>query len=176
MFVLGNVEYGLPLIVTLFSARWVGNYFNHGIYDIHIHLRQLPFLDWDPPVEGSRMRVKHVMTRHPKSVRTVERAGLIWDYLSLTTHNGFPVVVDDPTFGPKFFAGIILRKQLTVVLAQKDFRSLKPRPFSRHPPQEPNDVAGDAAATCLSYQDMEAAYPNYPEPDVGYTLSDAYVA
>ncbi|RHY60150.1 hypothetical protein DYB28_002560 [Aphanomyces astaci] len=172
----GNVEYGLPLIVTLFSARWVGNYFNHGIYDIHIHLRQLPFLDWDPPVEGSRMRVKHVMTRHPKSVRTVERAGLIWDYLSLTTHNGFPVVVDDPTFGPKFFAGIILRKQLTVVLAQKDFRSLKPRPFSRHPPQEPNDVAGDAAATCLSYQDMEAAYPNYPEPDVGYTLSDAYVA
>ncbi|RHY92742.1 hypothetical protein DYB35_005351, partial [Aphanomyces astaci] len=119
----GNVEYGLPLIVTLFSARWVGNYFNHGIYDIHIHLRQLPFLDWDPP----------------------------------------------------FFAGIILRKQLTVLLAQKDFASLKPRPFSRHPPQEPNDVAGDAA-TCLSYQDMEAAYPNYPEPDVGYTLSDAYVA
>ncbi|RHY27541.1 hypothetical protein DYB32_006707, partial [Aphanomyces invadans] len=168
----GNVEYGLPLIVTLFSARWVGNYFNHGIYDIHIHLRQLPFLDWDPPVEGSRMRVKHVMTRHPKCLRTVERAGLIWDYLSLTTHNGFPVVVDDPTFGSKFFAGVILRKQLTVLLAQKDFSVAKPRPFSRHPPQD-TEKRGREELTCLSYRDMEASYPNYPEPDVAYTLTDA---
>ncbi|KAF0689530.1 Aste57867_19033 [Aphanomyces stellatus] len=173
---LGNVEYGLPLIVTLFSARWVGNCFNHGIYDLHIHLRQLPFLDWDPPVEGSRMRVKHVMTRHPKCLRTVERAGLIWDYLCLTTHNGFPVVVDDPTFGSKFFAGVILRKQLTVLLAQKDFTAAKPRPFSRHPPRDDGGRAtssDDDGATCLSYRDMEATYPNYPEPETAYTLTDS---
>ncbi|KAH9104375.1 hypothetical protein AeMF1_019531 [Aphanomyces euteiches] len=171
----GNVEYGLPLIVTLFSARWVGNYFNHGIYDIHIHLRHLPFLDWDPPVEGLRMRVKHVMTRHPKCLRTVERAGLIWDYLCLTTHNGFPVIVDDPTFGSKFFAGLILRKQLTVLLAQKDFSVTKPRPFVRHPPRENSSSGGvsmDDVTACLSYRDMEASYPNYPEPETAYTLTE----
>ncbi|OQR94244.1 Chloride Channel (ClC) Family [Achlya hypogyna] len=156
----GNVEYGLPLIVTLFSARWVGNYFNHGIYDIHIHLRHIPFLDWDPPVQGSRLRVKHVMTRHPKCLRTVERAGTIYDLLCHTTHNGFPVVVEDPTFGAKFFAGVILRKQLDVLLARQDFSFAKPTPFSRHPPVE---AAGSDGA-CLSYRDMEAAYPHYPHP------------
>ena len=78
--ILGNVEYGLPLIVTLFSARWIGNYFNEGIYDLHIHLRHLPFLDWDPPFQGSLLRVKHVMTRNPKCLRTVERAGRSYIY------------------------------------------------------------------------------------------------
>lgn len=71
----GNIEYGLPLILTSFFARWVGNYFNEGIYDIHIHLRHVPFLDWNPSLRGSFLRVKHIMTPNPKTLRTVERAG-----------------------------------------------------------------------------------------------------
>ncbi|KDO24809.1 hypothetical protein SPRG_09642 [Saprolegnia parasitica CBS 223.65] len=175
----GNIEYGLPLIVTLFSARWVGNYFNHGIYDIHIHLRHIPFLDWDPPLQGSHLRVKHVMTRHPKCLRTVERAGAIYDLLCHTTHNGFPVVVEDPTFGAKFFAGVILRKQLDVLLLRRDFSFAKPTPFSRHPPKTASSASTDA--DCLSYKDMEANYPHYPHPapvdapnGPSYTLLDAH--
>ena len=48
---------------------------------------------------GTFLRVKHVMTRHPKCLRTVERAGVIFDILTNTTHNGFPVIVKDPKFG-----------------------------------------------------------------------------
>ncbi|OQS07954.1 Chloride Channel (ClC) Family [Thraustotheca clavata] len=173
----GNIEYGLPLIVTLFSARWVGNYFNHGIYDIHIHLRRIPFLDWDPPVQGSQLRVKHVMTRHPKYLRTVERAGTIYDLLCNTTHNGFPVIVEDPTFGSKFFAGMILRKQLDVLLSRHDFSFTKPTPFSRHPRKSNTTEQGEGF--CLSYRDMEANYPHYPHPTSvaapngqSYTLND----
>ena len=29
------------------SARWVGNYFNDGLYDIHIHLNCVPLLEAD---------------------------------------------------------------------------------------------------------------------------------
>lgn len=71
----GNIEYGLPLILTSFVARWVGNYFNEGIYDIHIHLKHVPFLDWNPSLSGTFLRVKHIMTPNPKTLRTVERAG-----------------------------------------------------------------------------------------------------
>ncbi|DBA03758.1 TPA: hypothetical protein N0F65_005648 [Lagenidium giganteum] len=130
----GNVEYGLPLILTSFFARWVGNYFNEGIYDIHIHLRHVPFLDWNPPYRGSFLRVKHIMTPNPKCLRTVERAGVIFDLLVSTKHNAFPVIVEDPTFGNRFFAGVILRKQLNVLLSHHDFTATKPKPFSRQPP------------------------------------------
>lgn len=129
----GNIEYGLPLILTLFFARWVGNYFNEGIYDIHIHLRRVPFLDWAPSLRGSFLRVKHIMTPNPKTLRTVERAGVIFDLLVSTKHNAFPVIVEDPTFGNKFFAGLIMRKQLNVLLSHRDMSGTKPKPFSRHP-------------------------------------------
>ncbi|TMW69263.1 hypothetical protein Poli38472_001419 [Pythium oligandrum] len=129
----GNIEYGLPLILTSFFARWVGNYFNEGIYDIHIHLRHVPFLDWNPSLRGSFLRVKHIMTPNPKTLRTVERAGVIFDLLVSTKHNAFPVIVEDPTFGNRFFAGVILRKQLNVLLSHRDFCGGKPKPFSRQP-------------------------------------------
>ncbi|RLN51247.1 hypothetical protein BBJ28_00015669, partial [Nothophytophthora sp. Chile5] len=129
----GNIEFGLPLILTSFFARWVGNYFNEGIYDIHIHLRHVPFLDWNPSLRGSFLRVKHIMTAHPKTLRTVERAGVIFDLLVSTQHNAFPVIVEDPTFGSRFFAGVILRKQLNVLLSHQDFSFEKPKPFHRQP-------------------------------------------
>ncbi|KAL4162287.1 hypothetical protein PRNP1_002834 [Phytophthora ramorum] len=168
----GNIEFGLPLILTSFFARWVGNYFNEGIYDIHIHLRHVPFLDWNPPLRGSFLRVKHIMTAHPKTLRTVERAGVIFDLL----------------------VSVILRKQLNVLLSHNDFTIEKPKPFHRHP--HPASYQSDVTPTnnlrhrrpidleasgtprvddkllesplagnyCLSYHDMEAHYPRYPIP------------
>lgn len=36
-----EVTYGLPIIATLIVAKWVGDYFNHGIYDTHIFLKEV---------------------------------------------------------------------------------------------------------------------------------------
>ncbi|CAI5736493.1 unnamed protein product [Hyaloperonospora brassicae] len=190
----GNIEFGLPLILTSFFARWVGNYFNEGIYDIYIHLRHVPFLDWNPPSRGAYLRVKHTMTPNPKTLRTVERAGVVFDLLTSTKHNAFPVIVEDPTFGSRFFAGVILRKQLNVLLSYRDFSVNKPKPFHRqpHPASYRPDVTSTgnvhrgrprnleangtprvddkllesplASNYCLSYHDMEAHYPRYPIP------------
>lgn len=33
----GDMQYVLPLMLTLMAARWVGNVFNEGLYDMHIH-------------------------------------------------------------------------------------------------------------------------------------------
>lgn len=47
------MQYVLPLMLTVMSARLIGNIFIDGLYDIHIHTRQLNFLDED---EGTIFR------------------------------------------------------------------------------------------------------------------------
>jgi chloride channel 7 len=45
----GDMQYVLPLMLTLMAARWVGNFFNEGLYDIHIRLKRYPLLEPDMP-------------------------------------------------------------------------------------------------------------------------------
>lgn len=62
-----DITFGLPIMLILMTAKWVGDYFNEvwvfrkcvefqnvlifiqGIYDMHIHLAEVPILGWDPP-------------------------------------------------------------------------------------------------------------------------------
>ena len=41
-----DITYGLPIMLTLMVAKWVGDCFNEGLYDIHIELQKIPFLHW----------------------------------------------------------------------------------------------------------------------------------
>lgn len=41
-----DITYGLPIMLTLMIAKWVGDIFNEGLYDIHIELKKIPFLPW----------------------------------------------------------------------------------------------------------------------------------
>ena len=40
----GNLTYGFPVMVVLLVAKWVGDFFNEGLYDIHIQLAGVPLL------------------------------------------------------------------------------------------------------------------------------------
>lgn len=46
----GDMQYVLPLMLTVLTARLVGNIFTEGIYDLHIHFKQLQFLDEDESI------------------------------------------------------------------------------------------------------------------------------
>jgi chloride channel 7 len=46
----GDMQYVLPLMLTLMAARFTGNVFNQGLYDIHIALKRIPFLEPDVSV------------------------------------------------------------------------------------------------------------------------------
>jgi len=37
----GNYQLGLPLMATLITARFVGNFFNEGVYDLHVRCLRL---------------------------------------------------------------------------------------------------------------------------------------
>lgn len=128
-----NISYGLPIMLTIIMAKWIGDFFNEGIYDIHIHLGGVPLLGWEPSYFAACMSANEVMS-HPVTVlRTVERVDRIMQILQYETHNGFPVVDNyDPyapversnleriqTFGT--YRGMILRNQLLVLLKMKAF-------------------------------------------------------
>lgn len=38
-------------------AKWTGDFFNEGIYDIHIHLKGVPLLEWETEVEMDKYNV-----------------------------------------------------------------------------------------------------------------------
>merc|ERR1719283_330405 len=41
----GEAEFGVPIFVVVMAAKWIGDVFNKGIYDIHIDLRHVPLLE-----------------------------------------------------------------------------------------------------------------------------------
>ena len=139
----GNLTFGLPIMITLIMAKWVGDLFNEGIYDIHIQLSSIPFLNWEPIVQSTHIYASEVMSTPVTTFRTTEKVRDIIQVLENESHNGFPVVdmdiaPDSPfgdlndmsgsfnmdyghraTFGR--FRGLILRWQLIVMLKEKIF-------------------------------------------------------
>eukprot|EP00936_MAST-01D_sp_MAST-1D-sp1_P001912 g1912.t1 len=90
----GVINWGPPVMLTLLAARWTGNAFNEGLYDIHVHLAGYDFLEYKPGA-GARshtLRAHHVMAQNPVCVAEVVRAGDLLDMLQRCSHNGFPVV------------------------------------------------------------------------------------
>lgn len=91
----GDMQYVLPLMLTVMCARLTGNIFNEGMYDIHIHNRDLCYLDEDEMVTNlvdfHDLAVVDVMTRRPVSVRPVVRVGEVFAMLRQVKHHCFPV-------------------------------------------------------------------------------------
>ena len=46
---IGDITFAFPLIIILMVSKWVGDYFNEGLYDIHIRMQGAPLLGWEPP-------------------------------------------------------------------------------------------------------------------------------
>ncbi|XP_071500518.1 H(+)/Cl(-) exchange transporter 7-like [Diadema antillarum] len=145
----GNISYALPLMLVLIIAKWTGDIFNHGLYDIHIQVQSVPLLPWEPPPLGATIRATEVMSADIVTFNTVERVSRIVEVLQDQSHNhnGFPVVdPDGETHGT--FRGLILRSQLIVLLKEKAF-SLWPSS------QDPRVL--------LQIEDFRDAYPRFPD-------------
>ncbi|XP_068221966.1 H(+)/Cl(-) exchange transporter 7 isoform X2 [Palaemon carinicauda] len=126
----GNITFGLPLMIVLMVAKWVGDYFNEGLYDIHIQMTGVPIMGWDAPPLSNNIYASEVMNRPVVTLRAVERVKRIVTILEKYTYNGFPVVDELPAVSgedERFFKtfgrlrGLVLRSQLTVLLKHKVF-------------------------------------------------------
>lgn len=137
----GNVTFGLPIMLSITVAKWVGDFLTYGLYDIHIRLNHVPILPWEPPNDKRELFADQVMSSHPTCFRTKETIRVIYSVLTQQSHNGFPVVdsVDGPASGAfnnsGRLRGLILRWQLIVLIEKRnksnlvleDFRTAYPR-------------------------------------------------
>uniref|UniRef100_A0AAQ6A6B0 Chloride channel protein n=1 Tax=Amphiprion ocellaris TaxID=80972 RepID=A0AAQ6A6B0_AMPOC len=146
----GNVTYGLPIMLVLMTAKIVGDYFEEGLYDIHIKLQSVPFLHWEAPATSHWLTAREVMSSPVTCLNRIEKVGTIVDILSNTStnHNGFPVVVQVPgSDEPAKLCGLILRSQLIVLLKHKVFVELARSRLTRRK---------------LQLKDFRDAYPRFP--------------
>lgn len=76
-------------------AKWVGDFFNDGIYDAHIKLRKTPFLEWESPHQLDKLIAADVMNSSSKKLsylNPISEVGQVEDVLRNTSHSAFLVV------------------------------------------------------------------------------------
>ncbi|XP_077998809.1 H(+)/Cl(-) exchange transporter 6-like [Glandiceps talaboti] len=89
-----EISYGFPLMVTLMVAKWTGDLFNEGIYDIHIEVKGVPLLGWEAPQGMESLRAHEVMDPNLVYVYPHTRVQSIVSILRTTRHNAYPVVTE----------------------------------------------------------------------------------
>ncbi|PAA83097.1 hypothetical protein BOX15_Mlig012289g1 [Macrostomum lignano] len=144
----GNVLFGLPIMVVLMVAKWVGDYFGTGIYDMHIELASVPLLPWEPPSRSAAVSAQAVMSSPVTCLYRQERVSRIVEILRAEPHNGFPVVSGDlgpGTFGT--FEGLVTRNQLICLLDMRLFDDGDPNFHLANP---------------VSLSDFRRVYPRFP--------------
>eukprot|EP01039_Chlorochromonas_danica_P002361 gene2361-2592_t len=121
----GDMQYVLPLMLIVLTARLVGNIFTEGIYDMHIHSRSLAFLDEDEnygqQVEFHDLTVADIMTIEVMTLPSIVTVGQALDTLARGGHHCFPIVDDNE---PGILQGSIARKVLCTLLKHRAFSPL----------------------------------------------------
>eukprot|EP00041_Stephanoeca_diplocostata_P017666 m.361697 g.361697 ORF g.361697 m.361697 type:complete len:352 (-) comp20779_c0_seq29:90-1145(-) len=110
-----EVTYLLPLTMVLIVSKFVADRVNRGIYDMHLALKRVPILEWNPDTSMERYTCEHAMI---KDVNFIVPRMLVTDIvwlLHVTTHHGFPVVKLNDAGEPIFY-GMMQRHQLLTLL------------------------------------------------------------
>jgi chloride channel 7 len=149
----GNLSLLLPLSLSLFLSRWVGNVFNESLYHMHIHLQQIPFLEPQCPKEARvhDLRVCEIMATDPQFLRPVSNVGRIYELLLATGHHSFPLLEEGHTV-----FGSISRDTLCTLLFLKAFSDAA---------EGEQGEEGPARSFVLPYEKLERFFPHFPEVD-----------
>ncbi|CAH8662103.1 unnamed protein product [Heterobilharzia americana] len=165
MEVTGNVIVGLPLLMTLTVAKYMGDCLSEGIYDEHIGLNSMALLPWTPHSLSITKRAYDIMSNPVVYLYPIMRIGDLVDRITNNLHHGFPVVVgstDPSRFSYGTLVGMISSEHLGLLLQKRAF------------------LKDGSTVYSMSYKDYDDAYPSYPKlGDVLANLSfedmDAYL-
>ncbi|XP_043931167.1 chloride transport protein 6 [Protopterus annectens] len=188
-----EITYGLPIMITLMVAKWTGDFFNKGIYDIHIDLRGVPLLEWETEVEMDKLHASDIMEPNLTYVYPHTRIQSLVSILRTTAHHAFPVVTENRGNEREFMKGNLLisnnikfKKSSILTRAgeqRKRSQSMKSYPSSelRNVCDEPiNGDIVDEDGEDLLQQMLErrhAPYPNlYPDqsPSEDWTMEERF--
>lgn len=84
----GNIAFALPIIATITAAKYVGDYFNEGIYDTQIKVSKVPILSWEVTPRYKGLKAGNIMSQPVVCLKMREKLDYILKVLQETTHNG----------------------------------------------------------------------------------------
>jgi len=120
----------LPTIMlSLAVARAVGQQLSPSFDDLMMEIKMLPYLEESPPRVLEVLTARDVMAQPVVSLDEVSTVAAVLRVLETTTHNGFPVVCSAAT-SPRFVRGMILRRQLLVLLDERVWEQHEELPLS----------------------------------------------
>jgi chloride channel 6 len=94
LMVTNNISYLLPLMMVTLLAKLVGDRFGISLYDIHIELKNMPFIETRPHKSIVYLTASDRMVHPVICFKQVENALTIYQILLKCKHNGFPVLND----------------------------------------------------------------------------------
>ena len=109
-----SADYLLPIMLTLVVSKWVGDLFTISLYDLHLELRCMPFVESAAPKGLEHFTAGDVASRPVVTLRSREPAQALLRTLGGTTHGGFPVCNEKGEL-----VGLILRTRVVVLLTAK---------------------------------------------------------
>ena len=135
----GSMQLIIPLMITIFFAKNIGDRYSMGIYDTHIKIRGAPFLN-EPEYAGvaaDKLKVAEVMADSLVTLKPVMRVRDLVNALTSTSHGAFPVTVTDVGDGhesgqPIELHGSITRNLLLKMLTHR---------VAMFDPEEPREVS-----------------------------------
>jgi chloride channel 7 len=80
------------MFIVVLIGKIVGDYFNISIYDIHIELKNIPFVETTPPMYARDKNAGEIMAKPVITFRAQEKFATIYSTLQSCKHNCFPVV------------------------------------------------------------------------------------
>nr|CDS33533.1 H():Cl() exchange transporter 7 [Hymenolepis microstoma] len=144
----GNVILGLPLLITLIPAKYIGDYFTEGIYDVHINLAGMALVPWEISPMCVQLRALDIMTSPAIVLDPVMSVGdlhrLVFDH----PHHAFPVVEGDKdpdNFNCGRLIGVIPASYIALMIKKKIYL---PQNETETPPY-------------LTASDFDDAYPRF---------------
>jgi len=113
-----DITFVTPIMITLMLSKWIGDLFNISLYDLHVELLCMPFVESKPSGNMFAMNAENVMAAPVQMVTARCTVAEVTRLLTSCKHNGFPVVTET---APNKFIGTILRNQLIVMLKKRAF-------------------------------------------------------
>ncbi|XP_071396707.1 H(+)/Cl(-) exchange transporter 6 isoform X3 [Centroberyx affinis] len=188
-----EITYGLPIMITLMVAKWTGDFFNKGIYDIHIELRGVPLLEWETEVEMDKLTASDIMEPNLTYVYPHTRVQSLVSILRTTVYHAFPVVTENRQNERDFMKGNILvsnniRFKKSSVVTRAGEQRRRCQSMKSYPSSELRNVCDDQAAVVEPAEEGEdmlqqmlerrhAPYPNLcpdQSPSEEWTMEERF--
>ncbi|XP_017294303.1 chloride transport protein 6 [Kryptolebias marmoratus] len=188
-----EITYGLPIMITLMVAKWTGDFFNKGIYDIHIQLKGVPLLEWETEVEMDKLTASDIMEPNLTYVYPHTRVQSLVSILRTTVYHAFPVVTENRQNERDFMKGNILisnniRFKKSNVVSRAGEQRRRCQSMKSYPSSELRNVCDEQNAAVEPAEEGEdllqqmlerrhAPYPNlYPDqsPSEEWTMEERF--